>query len=131
LDPLEKVLRPIIEGQVRSFANDHPEVVEAVTWFKPRADKKVTFVNSVTKRILRDLLCPTSRARLRAALVEDTAASAEEDDTCHRLVGASGGGVALATAPSPNPAEAEIVAASAHGGGVALHDCATPEGVRE
>lgn len=66
-DKLESVLRPIIEGQVRSFANDHPEVLGSVNWFKPRADKKTTFVNSVSKMILRDLLCSENRVRLAAA----------------------------------------------------------------
>jgi hypothetical protein len=68
MDPLEKVLRPIVEGQVRSFANDHPEVVAAVDWYKPRVDKKTTFVNSLSKRIIRDLLCAETRVRLIDAL---------------------------------------------------------------
>lgn len=67
-DPLEEVIRPIVEGQLRSFANDHPECVEAVNWFKPRTDKKLTFVNSVSKRIIRDLLCADTRMRLVRAL---------------------------------------------------------------
>ena len=67
-DALEAILRPIVEGQVRSFANDHPEVLGAVTWFKRRADRRQTFINSVSKRILRDLLCPATRMRLEAAL---------------------------------------------------------------
>jgi hypothetical protein len=28
MDPLEQVLRPIIEGQIRSFIHDHPEVAQ-------------------------------------------------------------------------------------------------------
>jgi len=68
MDALESVIRPIIEGQVRSFANDHPECVAAVDWFKPRNDKKLTFVNSVSKRIVRDLLCSENRVRLVSAL---------------------------------------------------------------
>jgi hypothetical protein len=81
MDPLEKVIRPIVEGQVRSFANDHPEAVEAVNWFKPRKDKRVTFVNSLSKRIIRDLLCPETRVRLVAALVEPQPASAVDDES--------------------------------------------------
>ena len=77
-DALELVLRPIVEGQVRSFANDHPEVIEAVNWYRRRADRRLTFVNSVSKRILRDLLCPETRMRLMAALVESPTASAVE-----------------------------------------------------
>jgi hypothetical protein len=81
MDPLEAVLRPIVEGQVRSFANDHPEVVEAVNWFKPRADKKQTFVNSVSKRIIRDLLCSETRVRLVQALGGSLPTEAEGEGT--------------------------------------------------
>jgi hypothetical protein len=73
-DPLERVIRPIVEGQLRSFGNDHPEIVEAVNWFKPRTDKLTTFVNSGAKRIVSDLLCSENRVRLIAALVEYSAA---------------------------------------------------------
>ena len=78
MDPLERVIRPIVEGQLYSFINDHPEVPEAVNWFKPRKDKRTTFVNSVAKRIIRDLLCPETRVRLAAALVETSPASAPD-----------------------------------------------------
>ncbi len=68
MDELERIIRPIVEGQVRSFTNDHPEVVDAVDWYKPRADKRQTLVNSLSKRIVRDLLCADTRMRLVAAL---------------------------------------------------------------
>lgn len=67
-DPLKAVVEPIVRGQLRSFIADHPEVVNAVDWYKPRADKVETFVNSVSKRIVRDLLCADTRMRLIAAL---------------------------------------------------------------
>lgn len=67
-DELERVLRPIVEGQLRSFCHDHPEIAKAVNWYKPRPDKVQTFVNSVAKRILMDLLCADTRVRLVAAL---------------------------------------------------------------
>jgi hypothetical protein len=70
MDPLEKIIRPIVEGQIRGFLLEHPAVVEAVDWYKPRQDKSVTFVNSLSKRIVRDLTCPMVRARLSAALLE-------------------------------------------------------------
>lgn len=70
MDALEKVIRPIVEGQIRGFLKEHPSIIEAVDWYKPRADKAVTFTNSLAKRIVRDLTCPTSRARLAAALLE-------------------------------------------------------------
>lgn len=69
-DPLERIIRPIVEGQIRGFTKEHPEVVEAVNWYKRRQDKAQTFVNSLAKRIVRDLLSPTARARLAAALLE-------------------------------------------------------------
>lgn len=68
MDALEKVIRPIVEGQIRGFLMEHPPLVEAVDWFRPRKDKTVTFTNSLSKRIVRDLVCPTSRARLATAL---------------------------------------------------------------
>lgn len=60
---LERIIRPIVEGQLRSFVHDHPEVADHVKWYKPGPDKRVVFVNSVAKRILRDLLCGRTRAR--------------------------------------------------------------------
>lgn len=77
-DALEAVLRPIVEGQLRSFLADHPSILKGVDWFKPRQDKGVTFVGSVAKRIMNDLLCPQTRARLRAALVETEPAGAAD-----------------------------------------------------
>jgi hypothetical protein len=70
-DALEKVIRPIVEGQLRGFVKEHPEVLDGVTWYKgDRHDKVTAFVNSIAKRINRDLLCPTSRARMAAALLQ-------------------------------------------------------------
>ena len=69
MDAFERIVRRIVEGQVRGFAKEHPVVVEAVDWYKPRIDKQTTFVNSISKRIVRDLLCPSSRARLVEALL--------------------------------------------------------------
>lgn len=66
-DKLERIIRPIVEGQIRGFLKEHPPIVEAVDWFKPRKDKATTFVNSLSKRIVRDLTCPICRARLAAA----------------------------------------------------------------
>ena len=74
---LEKIIRPIVEGQIRGFIKEHPEVVSSVDWYKPRADKATTFVNSLSKRIVRDLTCGTTTARLKTALLE--VADAPED----------------------------------------------------
>lgn len=80
MDPLERVLRPIVEGQLRGFLKEHPEVLTAVTWYKGKtADPTVTFVGSVAKRIIRDLLSPTTRAKLAAALLEVRAGAPPSD----------------------------------------------------
>lgn len=69
-DPLERVIRPIVEGQIRGFLKEHPSVLDGVDWFKPRKDDKMTtFVNSLSKRVVRDLVCEHTRARLEKALL--------------------------------------------------------------
>ena len=68
MDPLEKIIRPIVEGQIRGFLKEHPAIVEAVDWYKPRQDRAQTFINSLAKRIVRDLVCESSRTRMVAAL---------------------------------------------------------------
>jgi len=71
MGPLEKVIRPIVEGQIRGFLKEHPEILDRVNWFKPRQhDKATTFTNSLAKRIVRDLVCASTRARLETALLE-------------------------------------------------------------
>ena len=80
LDPLEKIIRPIVEGQIRGFLKEHPEILDRVNWFKPRAhDRATTFTNSLAKRIVRDLVCATTRARLETALLEGTTERAGGD----------------------------------------------------
>jgi hypothetical protein len=70
-DKLEQVIRPIVEGQLRGFIKEHPEILAGVTWYKgAKHDPSTTFVNSIAKRITRDLLCPSSRARMAAALLQ-------------------------------------------------------------
>jgi hypothetical protein len=70
IDPLEKVIRPIVEGQIRGFLYEHPAVVSAVDWYKKRTDKVTTFTNSLSKRVVRDLLCDETRGRIEDALME-------------------------------------------------------------
>lgn len=102
MDPLERVIRPIVEGQLRSFVNDHPEVAEVATWYR-RPDKRITFVNSVAKRIVRDLTCPTVRARLAAALVEASYCEGGNVAELERFTGSAGGRCGITAAPSPLP----------------------------
>lgn len=72
VDPIERVIRPIVEGQIRGFLKEHPSLVEAVDWYKPSNDKATTLINSLSKRIVRDLVCQMGRARLAAAILEST-----------------------------------------------------------
>lgn len=70
IDLLERVIRPIVEGQIRGFLKEHPVIIDAVDWYKPRKDDKATtFINSLAKRIIRDLVCPIQRARMAAAIL--------------------------------------------------------------
>lgn len=77
MTPLEKIIRPIVEGQVRGFAKEHPAIVDAVDWYNTidrRTGRRIkskqdTFVDSLSKRIVRDLTCGSSAARLAAALL--------------------------------------------------------------
>jgi hypothetical protein len=70
---LEKIIRPIVEGQIRGFLKEHPSIVAAVDWYKPattREAKSKVLLNSLAKRIIRDLTCGTNAARLETALLE-------------------------------------------------------------
>ncbi len=89
MNEIERVIRPIVQGQLRGFAKEHPECVAAVNWYKPREDKVETFVNSVAKRIVRDLTRGSSAARLEAAVLACRSEKQEED------------GLALGTGPTP------------------------------
>jgi len=85
MDPLEKIVRPIVEGQIRGFLKEHPEILDRVNWYKPRQhDKATTFTNSLAKRIVRDLVCDATRARLETALLETLPERANGSDlgTC-------------------------------------------------
>jgi len=65
------IVARIVEGQIMSFLNDYPEIAEAWTGKrKSGVTKKMAVKNSLAKRIVRDLTCGTSTARLSAALVE-------------------------------------------------------------
>ena len=67
---LEEVIRPIVEGQIRSFLNDHPEVIGPVTWHRAhRKSKKEALTGSLAKRIVRDLICDKNQMRIRRAVV--------------------------------------------------------------
>ncbi len=68
-DQYERIVRRIVEGQIRGFLKEHPSIVAAVDWYQPRTDNAETFTNSLAKRIVRDLVCSHSKGRIRAALL--------------------------------------------------------------
>ena len=65
---LEKVIRPIVEGQLKTFGHAHPAVVEAVDWRYSQPTKLDAFVASAAKRIITALLADQTVDRLRSAL---------------------------------------------------------------
>lgn len=72
---LERIVRPVVEGQIRGFIKEHPGILKGVDWYKkPGSDKAKVLCGSLTKRIVMDLTCGTSAARLVAALVESESA---------------------------------------------------------
>lgn len=90
MDPLEKIIRPIVEGQIRGFLKEHPSIIKAVDWYKPRTDKEKTFVNSLSKRIVRDLLCGNNVSRIRAALLESSTGAPPSSTVASRPCGEQG-----------------------------------------
>ena len=67
-DNLAKIVRPIVEGQIRSFLHDHPVIAEAVDWRFSQSDKVEALVASIGKRINRDLLSDHTRQRIEAVI---------------------------------------------------------------
>jgi hypothetical protein len=100
-DPLLRVLRPIVEGQLRGFLREHPGVLAAVDWH-PREDRALTFVGSVAKRIVRDLSCAGNRARLAAALLE-LSPGTSPGGRAGMLPGAPAAGLETVTGPAAIP----------------------------
>lgn len=79
ISPLERVIRPIVEGQIKGFIKEHPSILQGVDWYKPRqADRATTLINSLAKRIVLDLTCSATTARLRQALLEQGPDGAED-----------------------------------------------------
>ena len=98
-DPLERIIRPIVEGQIRGFLKEHPAIVDAVNWYKPRRDKATTFVNSLAKRIILDLVCPVNRERIEGALFEIW--EREKGSDVERNAASEGAGLGTLSEPAP------------------------------
>ena len=97
---VEKIVRPIVQGQIRSFLNDHPEITGGCT--RHVAVGKAApdwIVDSLAKRIVRDLACGNTVARLEAALLEFQLDSPLDADVA-RLTASAVAGVELRTAPA-------------------------------
>lgn len=67
-DKLAKVIRPIVEGQIRSFIHSHPNIITGVDWRYSQATPSEALVASIAKRIVRELLSDQTRVRLSAAI---------------------------------------------------------------
>ena len=70
-----RIIARTVVGQVRSFVNDHPEMLA------PDA-RRQHVVASISKRIINDLLCADTGAQLRATL--DGFLAPSEADVCAR-----------------------------------------------
>lgn len=77
---LEKIIRPIVEGQLRGFVKEHAEILRGVTWYKNGATPAQTFIGSLSKRIVRDLTCRNTAARLAAAFLALSPEEPSSDD---------------------------------------------------
>ena len=100
---LEKIIRPIVEGQIRGFIKEHPSILSGVDWYKPRQDRAVTLTNSLTKRIVRDLTCGMTAARLAAAFAGTCSGDPPNGDVA-RCGGAPPPGAGIASlAPAESP----------------------------
>lgn len=69
MDDFEKIIRRVVEGQITSYLNDHPEVAEARSGkLRKGITKAEALRDSIAKRIVRDLCGEQTRLRLRLAL---------------------------------------------------------------
>lgn len=71
-DKLAKIIRPIVEGQIRSFIHSHPNIITGVDWRYSQATPAEALVASIAKRISRELLSDQTRVRLSAAMGSGT-----------------------------------------------------------
>lgn len=65
----EKLIRRVVDGQIKSFLNDHPEIAEARQGkLRPGVTKAEALKDSIAKRIVNDLCGEQTRLRLREYL---------------------------------------------------------------
>lgn len=66
---IENIIRPIVEGKLRTLVQEHPELLDCVLWYKVEGeDREDVFVNSAAKRIVNDLVSEATAERLRTVL---------------------------------------------------------------
>lgn len=71
-DEYERIVARVVKGQVTDFVKAHPSIAKGVDWYKPRDDKMTTLINSITKRVVRDLCSRHTRERVKAAMLAGT-----------------------------------------------------------
>lgn len=64
---LKLILKKRIEGQIKTFIKAHPDILLGVPW-RHSGTKDEALVNSLTKRILNDLVCDQSVIQIRSSL---------------------------------------------------------------
>lgn len=67
-DELERIIRRTVEGQIKCFLTAHPEVSEAWTGKTTHKTKQQAVIDSLSKRISRDLTSPDKRRQMKRAL---------------------------------------------------------------
>ena len=97
MTPVEKIIRPIVEGQLTDFIKAHPALLNAITWFRPNPNKEEVFVNSVGKRLILDLISDETVGRLKIALLET-----ETESVAHHSALTGGGGGSSTATPMPD-----------------------------
>ena len=75
----DKIVRRCVEGQIRSFLNDHPSIAEAVDWRFSHKTKADALISSLGKRVIRELTCADTRSRIQAALAQTALSRPERD----------------------------------------------------
>lgn len=81
-DPLERVVGPVVRGQVKCFIQSHPSILEGVDWEHGGLTKEEVLINSISKRVIRDLVCPETRKRIAEAMATPTVAIADDAPAC-------------------------------------------------
>jgi hypothetical protein len=70
----EELVRGIVEGQIKSFIHDHPEILDTGTtsWRRPSGSRSKSrerqLLDSIAKRIVLDLTSSSTRTMLFQAL---------------------------------------------------------------